>query len=43
MRVDELAPDRQAEVGDHFGHPKGVQVKELNSVAILALGYGRRQ
>ncbi len=22
--------DRQAEVGDHVGHPKGVQVKTLN-------------
>ena len=25
------SPDRQAEVGDHFGHPQGVQVKALNS------------
>ncbi len=23
--------DRQAEVGNHFGHPQGVQVKALNS------------
>ncbi len=25
------SPDRQAEVGDHFGHPSGAQVKGLNS------------
>ena len=25
------SPDRQAEVGDHFGHPPGAQVKELTS------------
>jgi hypothetical protein len=26
-----FSPDLQAEVGDHFGHPQGVQVKALNS------------
>ncbi len=25
------SPDRQAEVGDRFGHPQGVQVNALNS------------
>ncbi len=25
------SPDWQAEVGDHFGHPPGAQVKGLNS------------
>ena len=30
-RVDDLVLDQQAEVGDHFGHPSGAEVKGLNS------------
>ncbi len=33
----DLSQNRQAEVGDHFGHPQGVQVDVLNSTSYVAV------